>query len=141
MPTTNCRIRLGGVGVGVRVLRREALVSVGVADQYHDRVEFKQCPGFITAEVLPPPGQCMQGYSSPNAAITAGSCRLRPSNATGVRRAARIASKSGARNSSPQHRVTKAIGAQQRRIDEICAVERGNHKRELALLNELDRAG
>ncbi len=56
-------------------------------------------------------------HSSPNAAITAGSYRLRPSNATGVLSAARIASKLVSRNSSPQHRVTKAIGAQQRRID------------------------
>ena len=47
-----------------------------------------------------------QWYSSPNAAITAGSYKLRPSNTTGVRSAALMASKSGVRNSF--HSVTMA---------------------------------
>ena len=46
----------------------------------------------------------MQWYSSPNAVITEGSYRLRPSNTTGVRNAVRMASKSGVRNAL--HSVT-----------------------------------
>ena len=48
----------------------------------------------------------MQWYSSPNAAITTGSYKLRPSNTTGVRSEALMASKSGVRNSF--HSVTMA---------------------------------
>ena len=46
--------------------------------------------GNCVAAALP-----MQCYSSPYAAITEGSYRLRPSNTTGVRSAARTASRSG----------------------------------------------
>ena len=48
----------------------------------------------------------MQWYSSPKAAIMAGSYKLRPSNTTGVRSATRMASKSGVRNFF--HSVTMA---------------------------------
>ena len=52
-------------------------------------------------------GRQMQWYSSPNVAtITTGAYRLHPSNTTGVRSAALMASKSGVRNSF--HSVTMA---------------------------------
>ena len=52
----------------------------------------------------------MQWYSSPKLAITAGSYRLRPSNTTGVRSAALMASKSGVRYSFHSATITR-LGA------------------------------
>ena len=54
----------------------------------------------------------MQWYSNPNAAITDGLYRLRPSNTTGVRSAALMSSKSGVRNGF--HLVTIGEGASPR---------------------------
>ena len=60
-------------------------------------------------------GRPMQWYSTPSAAITAGSYRLRPSNTTGVRSVALMSSKSGVRNSS--HSVTMARSSDHPRPD------------------------